>query len=84
MAIDFTLAPEHEAIRLRVREFIDDVVKPGEAKIGRSEDLDRGEYITILIGMRGEAQKAGLWLPHMPEEWGGMGLGHVELAIVQA
>ena len=31
MAIDFTLAPEHEAIRLRVREFIDDVVKPGEA-----------------------------------------------------
>jgi acyl-CoA dehydrogenase len=84
MAIDFTLAPEHEAIRLRVREFIDDVVKPGEAKIGRSEDLDRGEYITILIGMRGEAQKAGLWLPHMPEEWGGMGLGHVELAMVQA
>ncbi len=84
MAIDFTLAPEHEAIRLRVREFIDGVVKPGEEKIGQSEDLDRSEYITILIGMRGEAQKAGLWLPHMPEEWGGMGLGHVELAMVQA
>ena len=84
MAIDFTLAPEHEAIRLRVREFIESVVKPGEEKIGQSEDLDRSEYITILIGMRGEAQKAGLWLPHMPEEWGGMGLGHVELAMVQA
>jgi acyl-CoA dehydrogenase len=84
MAIDFTLAPEHEAIRLRVREFIEGVVKPGEEKIGQSEDLDRAEYITILIGMRGEAQKAGLWLPHMPEEWGGMGLGHVELAMVQA
>ena len=26
----------------------------------------------------------GLWLPHMPEEYGGMGLGHVELAMVQA
>ena len=30
------------------------------------------------------AFKAGLWLPHMPNEWGGMGLGHVELAMVQA
>jgi len=30
MAIDFTLSPELEDIRLRVRTFIDDVVKPGE------------------------------------------------------
>jgi acyl-CoA dehydrogenase len=84
MAIDFTLTPELEAIRLRVRDFIEGVVKPGEEKIGQREDIDRGEYITILLEMRGEAQKAGLWLPHMPEEWGGMGLGHVELAMVQA
>lgn len=84
MAIDFTLTPEHEAIRLRVRDFIEGVVKPGEDKIGQREDIDRGEYITILLEMRGEARKAGLWLPHMPEEWGGMGLGHVELAMVQA
>ena len=27
--------------------------------------------------------KAGLWLPHMPKDWGGMGLGHVALAMVQ-
>jgi len=84
MPIDFTLTPELEDIRLRVRDFIEGVVKPGEEKIGQSEDLDRSEYLTILIGMRGEAQKAGLWLPHMPKEWGGMGLGHVELAMVQA
>jgi acyl-CoA dehydrogenase len=85
MSIDFTLTPELEAIRLRVREFIDDVVKPGEAKIGSIDTVEsRGEYIQTLFGMRGEAQKAGLWLPHMPVEWGGMGLGHVELAMVQA
>ena len=34
--------------------------------------------------MRKRAREGGLWLPHMPEEWGGMGLGHVELAMVQA
>ena len=85
MSIDFTLSPELEAIRLRVREFIDDVVKPGEAKIGSIDTVEnRMEYIQTLFAMRGEAQKAGLWLPHMPTEWGGMGLGHVELAMVQA
>ena len=84
MAIDFTLSPELEELRLRVREFIQDVVKPGEAKIGDPDKIERGEYIQILIGMRTEARAAGLWLPHMPHEYGGMGLGHVELAMVQA
>ena len=84
MAIDFTLTPELEAIRLRVREFTADVVRPGEAQIENADELDRREYVAILVGMRTQAQAAGLWLPHMPEEWGGMGLGHVELAMVQA
>ena len=84
MAIDFSFPPELEEIRVRVRTFIEEVVKPGEAKIGSPEELDRSEYINILFGMRREAQAAGLWLPHMPTEWGGMGLGHVELAMVQA
>jgi acyl-CoA dehydrogenase len=84
MAIDFTLSPELEDLRLRVRAFITDVVQPGEEKLGHGDDIERGEYLKVLIGMRGEAQAAGLWLPHMPKEWGGMGLGHVELAMVQA
>ncbi|MCU1454036.1 MAG: putative acyl-CoA dehydrogenase [Acidimicrobiales bacterium] len=84
MAIDFTLSPELEDLRLRVRDFIETVVKPGEAKIGHGSEIERSEYLKVLIGMRAEAQAAGLWLPHMPKEWGGMGLGHVELAMVQA
>ena len=87
MAIDFTLSPEHEAIRDRVRAFVDEVVKPGEHMIegkGDGEPLDGRERLELLIGMRRKAQAEGLWLPHMPEEWGGMGLGHVALAMVQA
>ncbi len=84
MAIDFTLSPELEDLRLRVRDFIQSVVKPGEERIGDPEKIERGDYIRLLIEMRGEARAAGLWLPHMPVEWGGMGLGHVELAMVQA
>ncbi|HEV7730676.1 MAG TPA: acyl-CoA dehydrogenase family protein [Candidatus Binatia bacterium] len=84
MAIDFTLSTEVEQLRLRVRDFIDKVVRPGEAKLGHGDDIERSEYLKVLIDMRKEAKDAKMWLPHMPAEWGGMGLGHVELAMVQA
>ena len=87
MAIDFSLPPELEAIRARVRTFIDDVVRPGGAVVdgeGDAEPLTGKDRIRALIGMRKQALAEGLWLPHMPTEWGGMGLGHVELAMVQA
>jgi acyl-CoA dehydrogenase len=86
MSIDFTLSPELEETRLRIREFITDVVVPAETRI-REENLesgDRSAYIETLIDLRRQANDKGLWLPHMPTEWGGMGLGHVELAMVQA
>ena len=87
MAIDFSLSPELEDIRVRVRGFVEDVIKPEEAKIegeGDAPGLEGDERIQALIGLRKLAHDEGLWLPHMPEEWGGMGLGHVELAMVQA
>jgi acyl-CoA dehydrogenase len=81
MAIDFSLSPELEAIRSNVREYVDDVVRPLEQGISEN---DRKSLVEAIIAMRTEAQARGLWLPHMPVEWGGMGLGHVELAMVQA
>jgi acyl-CoA dehydrogenase len=87
MAIDFTLPPEVDELRLRVRRFVDEVVRPAETKIGRLEDrdgTDRRAYIKLLFALRDKAKEAGLWLPHMPAEWGGMGLGHVAMAMVQA
>ena len=87
MAIDFTLTPELEDIRDRVRTFIAEVVKPAEDEIdghGDHEALTGKARIEKLIELRKLAFKQGLWLPHMPEDWGGMGLGHVELAMVQA
>jgi acyl-CoA dehydrogenase len=83
MAIDFTLTPDLEKLRLRVREFVDTAIRPTEERI-EAEKPERGEYIRQIVGLRKQAHEAGIWLPHMPEEWGGMGLGHVELAMVQA
>ncbi|KAB8197389.1 acyl-CoA dehydrogenase [Nonomuraea phyllanthi] len=81
MAIDFTLAPEHVEIRGRVRAFIQETVKPAMEKV---EEGDRDAYLRTIFHLRSLAKAAGLWLPHMPKEWGGMGLGHVELAMVQS
>ncbi len=83
MPIDFTLTPELEKLRLRVRDFVDTAIRPAEARF-EAEDVPREQYIREIVGLRKQAHEAGIWLPHMPEEWGGMGLGHVELAMVQA
>ncbi len=84
MAIDFTFPPEIEDIRAKVRTFVDDVVRPIEDKAAAEGDWSRDQWVKAIIEMRGAAKEAGLWLPHMPEEWGGMGLGHVAMASVSA
>ncbi|MFC5834090.1 acyl-CoA dehydrogenase family protein [Nonomuraea insulae] len=81
MAIDFTLAPEHEEIRKRIRTFIQGTVVPAMEDLKEGE---RDEYLRVIFHLRSLAKEEGLWLPHMPKEWGGMGLGHVELAMVQS
>ncbi len=87
MAIDFSLSPELEAIRERVRTFVRDEISTVEAEIegdNGAGGLEGKARVDALIGLRSKARAAGLWLPHMPAQWGGMGLGHVALAMVQA
>jgi acyl-CoA dehydrogenase len=88
MAIDFTFAPEIEAVRLRVREFVATVVAPAEADLraaatGNSRQ-DRRATVETIVKLRHQARDWNLWLPHMPVEWGGMGLGPTAMAAVSA
>src|SRR3990172_2860542 len=83
MAIDFSFPPEIEHVRQRVRDFCDQIVRPAEKEIAANEG-DRKILVQQVIRMRKAAQEWGLWLPHMPEAWGGMGLGHVAMAAVSA
>ena len=49
MAIDFTLAPEHEEIRTRVRTFMEETINPAMAPFGHREEMDadeRKQYFT--------------------------------------
>jgi acyl-CoA dehydrogenase len=83
MAIDFSFPEEIELVRQKVREYCDQVVRPAEKEIAENED-SREVLVKQVIKMRKAAQEWGLWLPHMPEEYGGMGLGHVAMAAVSA
>jgi acyl-CoA dehydrogenase len=83
MAIDFSFPPEIDALRHRVRDFIAEVVRPAEARIAE-RDGDRRFLVQSIVEMRVAARDRGLWLPHMPKEYGGMGLGHVAMAAVSA
>ncbi|HSJ98017.1 MAG TPA: acyl-CoA dehydrogenase family protein [Myxococcota bacterium] len=83
MAIDFRFSEEIELVRTKVREFCEQIVRPAEKEIEAHEG-DRKVLVEQVVRMRKAAQEWGLWLPHMPEEWGGMGLGHVAMAAVSA
>ncbi len=83
MAIDFSFPPEVDEMRVKVREFMDTVVRPIEEK-AEADSWGRDDWVRGIIEMRQAAQEWGLWLPHMPTEWGGMGLGHVAMAAVSA
>jgi acyl-CoA dehydrogenase len=83
MAIDFSFPEDVQQVVARVRQFCDQVVRPAEEKIEASGE-SREVLVEQVIHMRKQAQEWGLWLPHMPEEYGGMGLGHVAMAAVSA
>jgi len=83
MAIDFTLAPDVEEVRMRVRTFMDEEVRPAQDKV-RADGGDRRAYIEQIVKLRERARSLGLWNPHLPPEWDGMGLGPVAMAFVSA
>jgi acyl-CoA dehydrogenase len=78
MAIDFEIPAEAKAVRERVRQWVQDECIPAEQVLA-----DGADYKTLLGELRGKARAQGLWLPFIPEEYGGMGLGPLANALVQ-
>lgn len=86
MAIDFTFPPEVEDVRERFGTFMRAVVAPREAGLSmdRRDPAARSEMIKAIVELRVEAKAADCWLPQMPAEWGGLGLGPTAVAAVSA
>ena len=77
--MDFTLSPEVDELRLRIRDFTQTRIIPLEAD---PDSFDEHENIRLdLLGeLRGEVKAQGLWAPQMPRERGGLGLGVAGMA----
>ncbi|MGH2691123.1 MAG: acyl-CoA dehydrogenase family protein, partial [Actinomycetota bacterium] len=75
--IDFRVPPELDELRTRVASFIRDEVLPVEAEATDEESLD-----DVLELLRKKARDAGLWTPHLPPEWGGLGVGPLGMALI--
>lgn len=71
--MDFTLPPEIEALRLKVRGFVDAHVMPLENDPA-NYDAHENIRLEVLKPLRERAKAEGLWAPQMPQARGGLGL----------
>ena len=78
--MDFTISPELDKLRLRVRDFIAGEVLPLEDNKDNFNEFENIR-LSLLTAMREKARKEGLWAPQMPKERGGLGLSVAEWAV---
>jgi acyl-CoA dehydrogenase len=79
MSIDFTMPEQVLELRDRVRAFIKEDIEPAESQMQKT-----GQWREGIIELRRKARQRGLWLPHMPPEFGGLGLGPLGIAMISA
>ena len=77
--MDFSLSPEIEGFRRRVRDFVAAEILPLETDPA-SYDAHENIAPAVLARLRAKAKAAGLWAPQMPKARGGQGLPMVGLA----
>lgn len=78
--IDFTIPEELDRVRVRVREFIEAEVLKQEGVL--QEHYDEALFVKTVDELRDKAREWGLYNPHLPAEYGGLGLGPLGMALV--
>lgn len=75
--MDFAWPAPLLALRDRMRAFVAEQVVPLEA-----QETDAGLPSDVLEALRLRARAAGLWLPQLPADYGGLGLDSLGLCLV--
>jgi acyl-CoA dehydrogenase len=84
MAIEFEFSEEVETARLLMRDFLQNDVKKKFGALRQKQGATREDWSKLIKALRATAKEKGLWLPHMPQDLGGMGLGVTAVAAVSA
>ncbi len=77
--MNFQLSDDLSALRGRVRAFVDTHVLPHEEAIILEDQHGRYDTLRTLQGL---ARAQGLWTPHLPTEFGGLGLGIMGMCVL--
>jgi alkylation response protein AidB-like acyl-CoA dehydrogenase len=77
--MDFSIPDSTRDLLARVREFVQRELIPLE-ELGRTRTFR--ELLPVLQEKRQQVREMGLWTPQIPREWGGVGLGFLEHAMV--
>jgi acyl-CoA dehydrogenase len=85
--MDFSLSPEVETLRDRIRGFCEEHVYPHELEAMRALDSEvtmetRVAYPEILLEIRAKAREEGLWNLFIPDERYGTGLSNLEYGVL--
>jgi acyl-CoA dehydrogenase len=80
MSIDFTIPAEHEELLGRIKAYISEDVLPAEADIADPDDVLASW--DVVQRLRDQARERGIFTPHLPEEYGGLGVGVLGMALI--
>lgn len=77
--MSFALSAELAGLRTEVRSFLETHVLPAEDAILKEDESRRHD---TLHSLQAKAKAAGLWVPHLPAEYGGRGLGVMGMCVL--
>jgi acyl-CoA dehydrogenase len=78
--IDFTVPPELQSLLAQIKDYISVDVLPAEAEIADPDDV-LGSW-EVVQRLRDRARERGIFTPHLPEEYGGLGVGVLGMALI--
>jgi acyl-CoA dehydrogenase len=78
--MDFSLSPETEALRAKIRDFVEREIMPLESDPA-AYDAHENIALDRLGPLREKAKAAGLWALQMPKARGGQGLTVAQMAV---
>jgi len=78
--IDFTVPDELAELLDRVKAYISEEVLPAEAEIADPHDVLASW--DVVRRLRDRARERGIYTPHLPEEYGGLGIGVLGMALI--
>src|SRR3954449_703759 len=78
--IDFTIPPDIADLLERIRAYIVEDVFPAELEIADPENVLASW--DVVERLRDRARERGIFTPHLPEEYGGLGIGSLGMALI--